>query len=119
MPDTHAARCCVLCGAPLPPRAKAYCAACAMKRAKQRDAQSYARRQQKKRAARAAMRNKPASAAGGWTDADLVRCEGCKYWRSLTAYYNACHYAIDTGRLRLIRPLDCYGRARTPYTPER
>ena len=119
MPGTHTARSCVLCGAPLPPRAKAYCAACALKRAKQRAAEKNARRKQRRQAARAAMQKKPAppAAAGSWTDADVVRCVGCKYWRPLCCLTPACHYAIDTGRLRLCRPRDCYGRTGTPYTP--
>lgn len=121
MPGTHTARSCVLCGAPLPPKAKAYCAACAQKREKQRTAENNARRKQRRQAARAAMQKKPApaAAAGGWTDADVVACVGCKYWRHMGGYGRACHYAIDTDRLRLCRPRDCYGHAGTPYTPER
>ena len=119
MPGTHTARSCVLCGAPLPPKAKAYCAACAQKREKQRTAENNARRKQRRQAARAAMQKKPAPAAGGWTDADVVACVGCKYWRHMGGYGRACHYAIDTDRLRLCRPRDCYGHAGTPYTPER
>ena len=119
MPGTHTARSCVLCGAPLPPKAKAYCAACAEKREKQRTAESNARRKQRRQAARAAMQKKQAATAGYWTDADVVACVGCKYWRHMGGYGRACHYAIDTGRLRLCRPRDCYGHAGTPYTPER
>ncbi len=123
MPDTPPARACIRCDAPLPPHAKAYCAACRLERARQGNIEAQRKRRQKKRAARAAMRQKPAAepapASGTWTDADVVRCMGCKYWRPLGYYGPAFHYPIDTGRLRPCRPCDCYGHVGTPYTPKR
>lgn len=122
------ARICALCGAPLPPRAKAYCLACRLERAKQLAAEAQRRRRQKERAARAEQKaaavkkrleQQRTARPGGWTDADVTRCVGCKYWRPLGYYGRACYYSIDTGRLRPCRPRECYGHAGTPYTPKK
>lgn len=41
-------------------------------------------------------------------------CDGCKHWRLLDAYSGgmACHYALDTGRLRNQSAKEC-----THYSP--
>ena len=49
-----------------------------------------------------------------------VRCDGCRYYRNLDGLdgggdYFACHYCIDTGRLRGVLPKDCYRHPGTPY----
>ena len=32
------------------------------------------------------------------------QCDGCIYWRSLVNDLKACHYCIDTGKLRGCEP---------------
>lgn len=52
----------------------------------------------------------------------ITRCSGCIYYRpagSAPDFYMMCHYALDTGRLRGIRPADCYRRPGGPYRPRR
>ena len=52
-----------------------------------------------------------------------VRCDGCVYWKALGGFNEedrqpACHYFLDTGRLRMpLRAWECYRHAGTPYTP--
>ena len=117
MPDTPA-RVCIRCGAPRPPHATKYCPACRLlveRESRQRtDRQRANRRTAQKRGQDAEKAVVTSSPAG----CQVVRCVGCKYWQPM---HNgrACHYAIDTGRLRGIPPRDCYGHAGTPYTPER
>lgn len=38
-----------------------------------------------------------------------MNCKGCKYWRELSNRNGivACHYAIDTGKLRDCDPENC------------
>lgn len=44
-----------------------------------------------------------------------VKCVGCRYYRFLSGVDYACHYAIDTGKLRKIPAKDCYKHDGTPY----
>lgn len=129
MPGIPPTRACIRCGAPRPARALKYCAVCALTVGTETRRQARKRqllRERAERAAEASRRAKlpgkrpaPPSPPGTWTAADVVRCRGCKYWRPLGFCGPACHYPIDTGRLRPMRPRDCYGHAGTPYTPER
>ena len=52
----------------------------------------------------------------------IVVCRRCRYYRPLSEALKlgyACHYSLDTGRLRGIRPVDCYRRPHTCYRPRR
>ena len=45
---------------------------------------------------------------------------GCRYYRPLSealALGYACHYSLDTGRLRGMRPVDCYRKPNSCYRP--
>jgi len=45
-------------------------------------------------------------------------CPGCVYWRLFYAGMSACHYTIDTGKVRPMPAAECYGHEGTPYTPK-
>ena len=45
-------------------------------------------------------------------------CPGCAYWRLFYASMKACHYTIDTGKVRPMPAAECYGREGTPYKPK-
>lgn len=48
----------------------------------------------------------------------ITRCSGCVYYRRAGSAEDSCwmcHYLLDTGRLRGVRPCDCYRHAGTPY----
>ena len=125
---------CILCGAPRAPHAYKYCETCRKQKADEynhrqrsrcryRDAAGHLHR--KDVAPAKAQKVKPtpteleaaarARSSNGWIDADIVECRGCTYWRKLGCYAHACHYPIDTGRLRPCRPQDCYKHKGTPY----
>ena len=45
-------------------------------------------------------------------------CPGCSYWRLFHAGMKACHYTIDTGKVRPMPAAECYGHEGTPYKPK-
>lgn len=54
-----------------------------------------------------------------WTDADVIACRTCHYWRPLDEIIPlmACCYPLIEGKLRPCRPADCYLHEGTPYRP--
>lgn len=52
-----------------------------------------------------------------------MKCIGCYYYRSLSQNRfmddYCCHYLIDTGKMRKIRPQDCYRHKGTPYLAQK
>lgn len=48
-----------------------------------------------------------------------MKCIGCCYYRSLSGVSSrrdyCCHYLVDTGKLRKIKPSECYKHKGTPY----
>lgn len=88
---------CADCGAQLETESrKLYCAACSRKRQKLASVNFYRKHRTKDE-------NSP------------VVCDGCIYYRILTSGMYACHYCIDTGKLRRIPPKMCYRHRGTPY----
>lgn len=122
---------CILCGAPRPPKARKYCAACARKQSRESTKRCWMKYYGKNFAGK--IHQKPAAPAkpmptpeemeaaararstNGWIDADIVKCSGCIYWRRLGCYVYACHYSIDTPYIRPMPPNDCYKHSGTPY----
>ena len=52
----------------------------------------------------------------------IVACWRCRYYRPLSAALAlgyACHYCLDTGQLRGIRPVDCYQHTDSCYRPRK
>ncbi len=50
----------------------------------------------------------------------IVVCRRCRYYRPLNealALGYACHYSLDTGQLRGMRPVDCYRKPNSCYRP--
>lgn len=54
----------------------------------------------------------------GDTKKQEVGCPGCYYYRLFYAGMSACHYCIDTGKVRPVPPEECYRHDGTPYLPE-
>lgn len=48
----------------------------------------------------------------------ITECVGCHYWRHFYAGTYACHYTIDTGKVRPMPAEECYNHDGTPYAPE-
>lgn len=48
----------------------------------------------------------------------VVKCTDCIYYRRLGVFGKACHYQIDTNRLRLMPASECYKKKGTPYKPK-
>lgn len=129
---------CVRCGGPRPPHALKYCEDCRKKIKSERDKavrlKQYMRekemhaqesvpaphRPKKKKLTpeeqEAAERSR---STNGWIKKDIVQCVGCCYWRRLGSTCMACHYPIEVGKLRPMRPKDCYKHEGTPYAPKR
>ena len=54
---------------------------------------------------------------------EVVKCVGCYYYRRFSATYGrntkCCHYALETGEIRGMLPVECYKHEGTPYTTRR
>ncbi len=48
-----------------------------------------------------------------------MNCIGCYYYQSLSGCKakndSCCHYLIETGKLRKVKPSECYRHKGTPY----
>lgn len=46
-----------------------------------------------------------------------IKCVGCAYYRLFYGSIKACHYTLDTGKLKTIPAIECYKHEGTPYKP--
>ncbi len=101
-----------------------YCLECreiAKKEARQRGKEAHRQYDANRRQnLKAQKRREEVNKRSGQCDVPKERsgCPGCIYYRLFYAGEYACHYTINTDKLRPMPAKDCYRHEGTPYTPE-